>query len=130
MINNFFDYALKDLYLDNRIGLQNIVNKYLKQNNIDFSEKQFDFIESIKNLTTFDDKMNAVIEHSEPKITKLNKIRYVLLKYYLGPNTIDGTDSILKNIKETTIESTNLSLKLKCLETRKNHRWNKLLLEE
>ena len=79
-------------------------------------ENKFSFIKSIKNLTDIEDKINIIIETSEPKIKPkiegkkriisiLNAIKYDLLDYYLNPNTIfemhktfgrDKGDNILK----------------------------------
>ena len=54
--------------IDNRImGLKNIVNRYLKEKDIDVIDEEFDLNIFIKNLTAIDDKINMIVEEHEPK---------------------------------------------------------------
>ena len=54
--------------IDNRImGLKNIVNRYLKEKDIDVIDEEFDLNIFSKNLTAIDDKINMIVEEHEPK---------------------------------------------------------------
>ena len=52
---------------DNRIGLKNIVNKYLKGKYIDVCENIFSFEKFIKSFVNIDRKINIIIENYQPK---------------------------------------------------------------
>ena len=65
LINNI---SLHPTGIDNRImGLKNIVNRYLKEKDIDVIDEEFDLNIFIKNLTAIDDKINMIVEEHEPK---------------------------------------------------------------
>ena len=97
LINNI---SLHPTGIDNRImGLKNIFNRYLKEKDIDVTDKEFDFNIFIKNLTAIDDKINMIVEEHEPKekvriedkkgvISILYKTIKIFFDYYLDPNTI------------------------------------------
>ena len=54
--------------IDNRImGLKNIVNRYLKEKDIDVIDEEFGLNIFSKNLTAIDDKINMIVEEHEPK---------------------------------------------------------------
>ena len=98
LISNIFTYGLKkkDLYFTNfynRISLNNTVNKYLNEKEIDVFENQFGF----KKSKGWNWRQKIVVG-------VLNKIRYTLLDYYLDHNSIvklhqqyqlDDTNSVL-----------------------------------
>ena len=52
---------------DTQIGLNNNVNKYIKEKDVGVFEDNFEFEISIKDLATIDDKINNIIENYEPK---------------------------------------------------------------
>ena len=65
LINNI---SLHPTGIDNRImGLKNIVNRYLKEKDIDVIDEEFDLNIFSKNLTAIDDKINMIVEEHEPK---------------------------------------------------------------
>ena len=49
------------------MGLKNIVNRYLKEKDIDVIDEEFDLNIFSKNLTAIDDKINMIVEEHEPK---------------------------------------------------------------
>ena len=105
---NIFKFRLKDGDLhvtdfDNQhLRLADIVNKYLREKNIDVCNRLFNFEKSIKNLVNIDDKTNMVIDYYKPKtdteyddkkrvVTILNEARISMLNFY----TYRGTFSKL-----------------------------------
>ena len=89
MINNVCKYRLeeKDLHLTGKdyriISLKYIVNRYLKERNIDVIEEEFDFNISIKNVVAIVDKINTIVEKYEPKKVEIKDKKAVVstLKY-------------------------------------------------
>ena len=101
MINNVCKYRLeeKDLHLTGKdyriISLKYIVNRYLKERNIDVIEEEFDFNISIKNVVAIVDKINTIVEKYEPKKVEIkdkkavvSTLKYWLIDHYLDPKTI------------------------------------------
>ena len=65
------------------ISLKYIVNRYLKERNIDVIEEEFDFNISIKNVVAIADKINTIVEKYEPKKVEIKDKKAVVstLKY-------------------------------------------------
>ena len=65
------------------ISLKYIVNRYLKERNIDVIEEEFDFNISIKNVVAIADKINKIVEKYEPKKVEIKDKKAVVstLKY-------------------------------------------------
>ena len=131
LINNI---SLHPTGIDNRImGLKNIVNRYLKEKDIDVIDEEFDLNIFIKNLTAIDDKINMIVEEHEPKekvriedkkgvISILHKTRKNFLIIILIPilllNCINNINIIKGKIntskkKKTTNRKWNQSLNCK-----------------
>lgn len=60
-----------DLHLTNfdnqDLGSANIIQSYLKEQNIDVDKKFFNVEISIKNLANMDDKVNMIMDYYKPK---------------------------------------------------------------
>ena len=71
LINDISTIGLKDgdLHLrnfDNRINLNNIINRYLKEKYIDVYDRYFNSKSSIKNLADLNDRINTLIAEPKP----------------------------------------------------------------